>query len=81
MNKYYTRACNFYYGKISQEKIKNKTALPIGSNSFLSFDCLEIISRKSTIKLNIKQLNKIPKSLIQKVELDIKNIIGSKCKL
>ena len=46
MQKYYTRACNFYFGKVSKEKVKNKTSLPIGSNNNISFDTIEIISRK-----------------------------------
>ena len=29
MTRYYTRACNFYYGKNSKNKIKLKKALPL----------------------------------------------------
>ena len=46
MIKYYTRACNFYYGSISKDKIKKKLALPLNGNNLLSFDCIEIIYRK-----------------------------------
>ena len=38
MIKYYTRACNFYYGKLSKKLVKNKKALPLGGNKEISFD-------------------------------------------
>ena len=57
MNKYYTRACNFYYGKTSIKKIKNKSALPLNNNKLISFDTLEIMTRKNTRKINIKDIN------------------------
>ena len=38
MKKYYTRACNFYYGSISKEKIKKKLALPLNGKNLISFD-------------------------------------------
>ena len=47
MQKYYTRACNFYYNKTSKEKIKKKLSLSLGGSDSISFDCIEIISRKS----------------------------------
>ena len=78
MNKYYTRACNFYYGKISREKVKNRITLPVGSNPSISFDSFELISRKSIKRFNLKDLNKIPQSLKQKVKLDIENITKKK---
>ena len=49
MDKYYTRACNFYYGKKSKEKLKLKNALPLGENNFISFDKWEIICRYKTL--------------------------------
>ena len=56
MTKYYTRACNFYYGKISKEKIKNKTAIPLNKNNFISFDTIEIITSNYKKKINIKDM-------------------------
>ena len=38
MSKYYTRACNFYYGKSSLEMLKKKKALSLHGNKKLSFD-------------------------------------------
>ena len=29
MKKYYTRACNFYYGRYAKKLIKKKKALPL----------------------------------------------------
>ena len=46
MKKYYTRACNFYYGSISKEKIKKKLSIPLNGNNLISFDTIEIITRK-----------------------------------
>ena len=66
MIKYYTRACNFYYGSISKDKIKKKLALPLNGNNLISFDSLEIINRKYKKKIHIseikKQSNKIKQS-------------------
>ncbi len=78
MEKYYTRACNFYYGSASKLKIKNKQSLPLNGNSLISFDCIELISRKSKKVLNIKKINSLPKKIKNKVLLDIKNITKKK---
>jgi len=78
MQKYYTRACNFYYGKKSKEKIKQKLSLPVGGNTSLSFDFIEIISRKTKKKINIKNINKLPIKIKQKVLIDLKNICKNK---
>ena len=45
MAKYYTRACNFYYGKLAYLLIKKKKALPLCGNKHIAFDNLEIFSR------------------------------------
>ena len=41
----YTRACNFYYGKISKLLVKKKITLPLNGNNEISFDHIEIITR------------------------------------
>ena len=46
MMKYYTRACNFYYGEISKEKVNKKLAYHLMEINLISFDTIEIISRK-----------------------------------
>ena len=48
MIKYYTRACNFYYGKISKDLVKKRT-LPLNGNQLISFDTIELITRKKEI--------------------------------
>ena len=50
MTRYYTRACNFYYGKNSQNLINSQKTLPLNGNKFISFDEVEIITRKSKKK-------------------------------
>ena len=74
MIKYYTRACNFYYGNISKEKIKKKISLPLNGNNLISFDSLELLSRKSKRKINIKDINKLPLKLKKKVLNDLNKI-------
>ena len=80
MEKYYTKACNFYYGKISKEKIKNKSAIALNSNKFISFDEIEIISRKTKKKINIKNINLLNKTLKKKIINDLK-LINKKKKI
>ena len=77
MQKYYTRACNFYYGNKSIEKIKKKTALPLCGNELISFDNLEIITRKFKRKIHIKDINLLSKKLKKKIKKDL-NLITKK---
>jgi len=74
MIKYYTRACNFYYGNISKEKIKKKVSLPLNGNKLISFDSLELLTRKSKKKINIKDIKKLPFKLKKKVLSDLNKI-------
>ena len=46
MKKYYTRACNFYYGVNAKKLIKKRIALPLCGNQNIAFDKIEIIVRK-----------------------------------
>ena len=66
MQKYYTRACNFYFGKKSLNKVKKNLSLPLGGNKYISFDTIEIITRTSKRKLNINQLNHLPINIKKK---------------
>ena len=66
MSKYYTRACNFYYGKSSLEMLKKKKALPLNGNEELSFDTVEILSRKKKRKININFINSLSGNLKKK---------------
>ena len=67
MYKYYTRACNFYYGETSKSNIKKKKSIPLNGNNLISFDMIEIISRKKKRKINIKEINKLAKNLKKKL--------------
>jgi dihydropteroate synthase len=65
MIKYYTRACNFYYGSFSKKLVKTKQALPLCGNKEISFDNVEIFSKnknKITSKIiDIKKIDFLPK--------------------
>tara|TARA_B100000242_G_scaffold273712_1_gene227548 strand:- start:8539 stop:9603 length:1065 start_codon:yes stop_codon:yes gene_type:complete len=79
MVKYYTRACNFYYGKHAKQIIKKQKALPLCGNSSIAFDCIEVFSRnkKNEIKSKYIQLNKLKnlnKNLKNHINRDLKKI-------
>ena len=78
MEKYYTRACNFYYGSLSKEKIKKKLSLPLNGNNLISFDNIEIITRKYKKKIHIKKIKKLSNKIQKKINNDIKLIIRKK---
>ena len=78
MNRYYTRACNFYYGNKSKLLISKKKTLPLCNNKNISFDQIEIISRKSKKKISIKKFNRLPKLIKKKIAQDLKNITSQK---
>ena len=78
MIKYYTRACNFYYGPISLEKVKKKQSIPLNGNRFISFDTIEILTRKNITRINIKEVNKIKNTIKKKILLDLKKISKKK---
>ena len=78
MDKYYTKPCNFYFGKQSEKKVKDKQSLPLGGNNSISFDSIEIISRKKSKFININKINSLKKSLKEKINFDISNIVKKK---
>jgi len=75
MKKYYTRVCNFHYGGKSAKLINQKKTLPLKGNNQISFDRIEIISRKSKKIINIKDIKKLSISLQKKIKNDLKTII------
>ena len=82
MKKYYTRACNFFYGLNSKKLIKNKLTLPLCGYKDISFNQIEIFSRnnkkiKSKI-INIKNINKLPLFIKKKISQDIKKITSKR---
>ena len=78
MDKYYTKPCNFYFGKNSISKIKKKKSLPLHGNRLISFDTIEIISRKSSKTLGILEVKLLPKKVKYKVQQDLKKITQKK---
>ena len=78
MTKYYTRACNFYYGNLSKKLVKMKQALPLCGSKEISFDKIEVFSKrkkKITSKIiEIKKINFLPKLAKIKILKDIKKI-------
>ncbi len=78
MPRYYTRVCNFYYGNKSKVLIKKKKSLPLNGNNEISFDQIEIISRKSKKKILINDLKSLPKSQKKQVIMDLRNITSKK---
>ncbi len=90
MRKYYTRPCNFYYGKNAADLIKAKKALPLSGNQNIAFSKIEIFSRikRNIIKSEFHQINEInslnkkKSSVIKKDLIKItakrKNIAGIK---
>ena len=78
MLRYYTRACNFYYGKKSKILIKNKKSLPLNGNDFISFDRIQIISRNSKKTIFLSEINGLPEKIKKKVKKDLKIITKPK---
>ncbi len=78
MIKYYTRACNFYYGSISKDKVRKNLSIPLHGNKLISFDTIEIISRKNIKRINVKKLNRLHFKIKKKVLYDIKQVSKKK---
>jgi hypothetical protein len=71
MDKYYTKPCNFYFGKQSEKKVLKNQSLPLCGSKFISFDSIEIISRKNNKLLHFKKINNLNKNLRKKINFDI----------
>jgi len=78
MVKYYTRACNFYFGKTSKEKVRKKLSIPLHGNKLISFDTVEILSRKNKRKININKIDSLPGKIRKKIHFDLKQISKKK---
>ena len=76
MEKYYTRACNFFYTSKSV-KIK-KNYLPLNGNSGIKFRSVELLTRKSEKIINLDEIKKLPFKLQNKINKDLKNITKKK---
>ena len=69
MVKYYTRACNFYFGSNSLEKVNKKLSIPLHGNKLISFDTIEILSRKNIKRKNISEIHSLNKLIKKKLNL------------
>ncbi len=78
MQRYYTRVCNFYYGNQSKILVNKKKTIPLHQIKEISFDHIEIITRKSKRKISISQIKFLPNDLKKKINLDIKKIKNKK---
>ena len=78
MLRYYTRVCNFYYGKNSKKLVNKKKTIPLNGIKEISFDQIEIITRNSKKKVFINQLKYLPKLLRKKINFDLKKIKSKK---
>ena len=65
MTKYYTRACNFKYNFNTKTKKSNNKF--IGNYKEISFDTIELISRKSKKTIKVKNIKKLNKNLKNKI--------------
>ena len=79
MREYYTRACNFYRGKIAKNLILNKKALPLNSRQDIAFDQIEIFQRKKNKIVeskfcSITEIKNLDGQMLLEVDEDIKNI-------
>ncbi|RPG94460.1 MAG: dihydropteroate synthase [Candidatus Pelagibacter sp. TMED286] len=82
MKKYYTRACNFFYGSKSKKLLKNKETLPLCGDNLISFNQIEVfIKDKKKVKskiINIKNISKLPSEIKKKVSRDILKITAKR---
>ncbi len=74
MKKHYTRACNFFYGKLSLKLVNQNKTFPLRGNKEISFNKIEIITRDSKKIISLNDIKKLSKVLKKKIENDIKII-------
>jgi len=78
MPRYYTRVCNFYYGNHSKDLVNKKKTIPLNKRKEISFDQIEIFTRKSKKRIFINQIKDLPNSLKKKINFDLKKIKSKK---
>ena len=81
MRKYYTRACNFYYGNYAKKLLSKKNAYPLAGNSSIVFDQIEIFQRKKKGKIlsntySISEFENFDKKIKKLINQDLKKIIS-----
>jgi len=82
MKKYYTRACNFFYGSDSIKLIKKKLTLPLCGENNISFNKIEIFIRDKkkveTKIIELKDVKKLSADIQKKIIKDIKKITSKR---
>ena len=78
MPRYYTRVCNFYYGKESKNLVKLKKSIPLHQIKEISFDQIEIITRQSKKKISVHQIKNLSNAVKNKINYDLKKIKSKK---
>ena len=78
MRRYYTSACNFFYGKSSLNLIKKKVTLPLNGRGDISFSHIKLITRKSENIISINKIKSLPKKIKQQVKKDLINITNKR---
>ena len=82
MSKYYTRACNFYYGTNAKFLIKKKLALPLCGNRNIAFDKIEIFTRKKkkifSKIINFKKISSLKGECKKKITKDVNKIVSKR---
>ena len=78
MSRYYTRACNLYYGNLSKKLVKQKKSIPLNGSNYISLDSIKLITRKSKKKIPINKISSLPRLIKKKVLFDLKNITEKK---
>ncbi len=81
MQRYYTRVCNFYYGKQSENLVNKKKSIALHQIKDISFDHVEIITRKSKKKISINKIKNLSGTLKTKIYSDLKKVKSKKKKL
>jgi dihydropteroate synthase len=70
--------CNFYYGKESKNLVKKKKSIPLHQIKEISFDQIEVITRKSNKKFSIHQIKNLSQKVKKQINIDIKKIKSKK---
>ncbi len=75
MKRYYTRVCNFAYGRSSIKLVNKKKNLCLNGNKEISFSQVEIITRNSKKTIYLKDIKKLSTPLRKKIIGDLKIIV------
>ncbi len=82
MRKYYTRACNFYHGRIAKRLIESNKALPLNGKKNIAFNNIEIFTRNGNkVKSNLihlREVDKLGQNVKKVVKRDLKKIISKR---